>query len=66
RLRTRIAGRYGDGATRAVRPLFRQALYVYQQHVPTQEAAAALPAAKPPAHEGERCAEQCRQPQVGQ
>jgi hypothetical protein len=66
RLRTLISGRHGAAAAKTMQPLFRRALYVYQQHIPTEQKTApkiaSVPATK---HQGALCAEDCQKLQVG-
>ncbi|MGB6045662.1 MAG: hypothetical protein WBF93_21080, partial [Pirellulales bacterium] len=67
RVRTQISGRYGAEAAEAIRPLYRRALYVYQQHVPTeQQAAVKIPGGHATEHQGALCAEDCKKQQIGQ
>lgn len=64
RMQTTLSGRSNDGPGRAPRPLFRRAVYIYQQHEPLKKKP--VPAAKNSGtHEGELCAEDCKTQQTG-
>ncbi len=58
RIKTHVSWAKGS---EAMRPVFRRAVYVYQQH----EEDAARPVAEPGEHAGEKCAQACERDQKG-
>jgi hypothetical protein len=56
---------YSQGGGVSIRPLFRRALYINQQHVPETHLLGDLQLAEHGAHQGEMCGEICFGDQVG-
>jgi hypothetical protein len=61
RMRTTITGRRGGG----LRPLFRRALCVYQQHAPDKSLVKDFTDSHAGKHQGAQCAADCKRKQVG-
>lgn len=65
RVRLRTAITYADGKSMPIRPLFRRALYVYQQHAQPENTPGEHLTSASRSHQGELCAEVCAADQQG-